>query len=124
MRAFLPLLAALHLTACAIAAPTVPRSSLSPEMFAGYAFVDEDLPGHRIAFDADGTYTETVPLDGDLVPLTGQWRLENGLLCLDGALRSYVCLEVGRHREIVTLSNQSGALMRGRLEPTATASTD
>ncbi len=124
MRAFLPLIAAFILTGCAIAAPTVPRSSLTHEMFAGYAFVDDDLPGHRITFDDDGSYAELVPMDGELVLLTGQWRLERGLLCLSGDLRSDVCLEVGRHRQTVTFSNQTGALMRGRLEPTATASTD
>ena len=124
MRPFLPLLAVLLLAACAIAAPSVPRSSLTEEMFAGYAFVDDDLPGHRIVFDAGGSYTELVPVDGETAQLTGQWRLERGYLCLNGDLRSDVCLEVGRHRQTVTLSNQTGALMRGRLEPTATASTD
>ena len=121
----LPLLLATPLiAACAVAAPTVPRSSLTHEMFAGHVFVDEDLPGHLITFESDGSYAELVPAEGDLVQLVGQWRLERGLLCLDGDLRADVCLEVGRHRQTVTLSNQTGALMRGRLEPTETASTD
>ena len=124
MRAFLTLLAVPALAACAVAAPTVPRSALTHEMFAGHAFVDDDLPGHRIAFNADGSSVEAVPVEGDAVELVGAWRLEQGMLCLDGDLRSDVCLEVGRHRRTVTLSNQIGALMRGRLEPTATASTD
>lgn len=124
MRASLSLLASLLIGACSIAAPTVPRSSLTHEMFAGHMFVDDDLPGHRITFDADGSYAELVPVDDDVARLIGQWRLERGFLCLDGDLREDVCLEVGRHRQTVTLSNQTGALMRGRLEPTETASTD